>query len=213
MAQTIPINIAVNMQDTQNLGVWPGFVLQLPPFFQGSVKDVAIIGVQPTGNDGGAAFSLANLASYGCLVTITAKPKGDGTQAVYVPTTTLTPTNTAQGLQFLGSLDFRGSTLASAIGTNDSITATLEIEFVINGLNQPAFQTEQCTILAPADAGAVVIPTPTANYLTAAQSAAQFLGFTNANGIGFKLYSADGSHFVYLFCNNDGTLGQSVGTT
>jgi hypothetical protein len=204
MATPLPINFAIDVQ-AQGLGIWPGYISQIPAFFLGNVKDIAVIALQPTGIDTGAAFNQINLAGYAMEVTISATPAGDGSQVVYMAPVTLASNGLAATI-FTGQLDFTQFNLSNAMGSASQISATIEFEIVLGGVRQTIFQTA-ITIFAPADNGAVVNPSPATNYYTAAQANATFVPFNIPPGVGIQFNSQDNTQHKILFLQNDGTWG------
>lgn len=211
---TQPIQLAVDLQ-TQRPASYPGYVAVLPAFYQGNVKDILVIGLNPSGLVTTAAYSQANLVGYTMEITISATPNGAGTQVIYMTTISLAATQAA-GLSgsytiFTGSLDFTQSNLATAMATMPSIQATIEFEIIgAGGFRQTIYQ-DTITIFAPANNGAVVVPQPPVNYFTAAQSDARYFQLDSENpGGGFTLLSPDGTKHMFISLSNNGTLSEQL---
>lgn len=205
MPISIPIFLAVDLQALA-LAQYPGAATQLPPLYQGNIKDLVIMGVNPSGSFTGANYIAANLLGYTLAVTVSTTPNGEGTQTVLAQNNGLTWN--AGNSQFTGALDLTWLALADVIAANSQIDATLEIELLVGAARQTIFQST-VTIFAPADAGVVVTPTPQASYLTAAQIAAQYMPQVGAPGQGFTLVSPDGNSPVHFTLGNDKTLQEN----
>lgn len=201
MAQT-PIKLAV--QRSVGFVNYNAAQLSWGDLFLGSVPALQIQVVQPTGNLTTSPFSVINETGYSMIITVSDKPKGDGTQTIYSGPTSLTWNNGL--LAFTGSLDLTIAALKSAMGTNDSLAVTIELELYDGTLHDPVYQKQGIIILAPANAGSVTTPTPAVNYRTALQSDARYVRQDGGNaGDGYFLICPDGLHKVYISANNDGS--------
>jgi len=207
MATAIPISLSIDLQGLK-LVPFQGSVGTLPNFYQGNIKDISVIGLQPTGSDFGAAWTQANLVGYTMEVTISATPKGDGSQVLYMAPVALTSSGTVATL-FTGQLDFTQSNLQTAMGSLSQIPATIEFEIILAGVRQTVYQ-DTITIFAPADNGGSVTPSPATSYYTAAQVNAQFVKIQGSPGTGFYLVSPDGTKNMFISLGNDGTLQQQL---
>lgn len=177
-----------------------------PKLFQGSVQDLQVYVVNPTGNTS-AQYSVQVLGTSTCKVTAcSGAPNGNGTQTIVAGPLVMSWTTVSSTVgYFSGSLDLTQSNLASAIGINPTATVTIEIEIVTAAINQPIYQ-ESIVIYAPADANAVVNPQPPVNYLTAAESDGRYVLRILAPGDGILFTSDDGTQQKLLKLTNGGAF-------
>ena len=175
----------------------------LGPFYQSSLLQLRIYPVAPTGNQAIAPFfSKLPLTNLDVRVAIGPAAGGEAIKAAqYVWTKQLVPDADGASGYFYADLDLNTTDLNNLVSTNAEITTQFEIALARGaGTYRPVFQ--QNIIVRPVvkDPGsAASIPTPTADYYTAAQIRQLFVPWDNRLfninwGRAPIFVSPDGSH-------------------
>src|SRR5579859_5148700 len=193
MAVNNPIFLIFDRQASALTG-WNGSASSIPKLIQGDVRDLRIQIVDPSAATFTTApYQVFNAGDVGFAgyVTLSATPKGDGTQTVFAGPLLLTwdPVNK----WFVGSLDLTGANIAAAIGSGEGTTATFQFELKANSAPQTIFQQDGNSIVAPANPGAVTNPAQASLYSTTAEIAAKYVPILGGAGAGLYLTSPDGT--------------------
>lgn len=201
MANFNPIILWIDDQQ-QQLVSWNGSSAAWPELFQGDVRDIQIGVLIPTGNQAGTAYGVANLNGYSMYLTITATPKGDGSQTVYAGPVALA-WNAALNA-FTGTLNLQSANIATAMGTGAQITATVGVNISQAGNPQGLYQST-LAIFAPANAQATVAPQPANQYLTSIQTEAEFVPRGGGQAGQGRIEISPSGFKWFISRNDDGT--------
>jgi hypothetical protein len=196
-----------NLQLVAGGGTVQAGVLQIPGLFQSNTLGLRIQVVDPTG-DFTTPYSIVDLNGSGMRVSVGDTPTGSagGPSPLTLQDTFVWD---AVNKWFAADIALNTAAIDAFLGAAASKLAYFEVNLTGGGARTTILQTA-FTLKAVVDELTAVVPTPTDQYLTKAESLAMFAKFLNDLGAVIVLKSPNGVYGRELGVNNDGSAADNI---
>lgn len=182
----------------------------IPAFFQSNVISLKVQCVNPSLSTlplGSTTYSIQNMGTFGMRAAVGAAPAGTPGQVPVALQNAMVWDNTNQW--FTGDLPLNTTGVDALIGANASTTAYFELNLTILGTRITILQTT-LTLKAVVDELVSLVPTPTEQYRTAAESDARYMPRVGEAGAVLTLTSPNGLIKVELGIDNNGQFTTNI---
>jgi hypothetical protein len=208
MASGPPLKLTVDRQN-RKLVAYQGTPTSLPDLFQSNTISLQIQVVDPSSSStfpqvSSAQYTVVDGSAFGMRAAVGDAPEGiSGPTPIALQDTMLWDATTQS---FKGDLALNTTGVDDFLGTSASKPAYFELNLTITGTRITILQ-NTFNLKAVVDELGTNVPTPTAQYLTAAEIVSQFMPLKGAAGQTFILVSPDGATSYELGVDNFGNLG------